>query len=58
MSFSNKDFKTVEEGLGDCQDLNLNVPGLTRDAARSVGCEEGSKKIFFCLKSNQIKRKR
>ena len=58
MSLSNKDFKTVEEGLGDCQDLNLSVPGLTRDAAQSEGCEEGSKKICFCLKSKQIKRKR
>ena len=28
VSFSNKDFKTVEEGLGDHQDLNLSVPGL------------------------------
>ena len=54
MSFSNKDFKTVEEGLRDRDDLNLTVPGLNRDAPQSVGCEEGSKKICFCFKSNQI----
>ena len=35
----NEDFKTVEEVLDDRQDLNLSVP---RDAAESVGCEEGS----------------
>ena len=57
-SFSNEDFKTVEEGLGDLQDSNLSVRGLIRDAAQSVGCEEGSKKICFCFKSKQIKRER
>ena len=58
MSFSNEDFNMVEEGFGDRQDLNLSVPGLTRHAAQSVGCEEASKKICFCFKSKQIKRKR
>ena len=29
VSFTNEYFKTVEEGLGDRQDLNLSVPGLT-----------------------------
>ena len=58
VSFSNEDFKTAEEGIGDRQDLNLSVPGLTRDAAQSVGCQEGNKKIRFCFKSKQIKRKR
>ena len=51
VSFSNEDLKTVEEGLGDRQDLNLSLPGSTRDAAQSVGCDEGSKKICFCFKS-------
>ena len=57
--FSNEDIKTVEEGLaslGDRQDLNLSVPGS--DAAQSVGCEEGSKKIYFCIKSKRINGKR
>ena len=56
MRFSNEDFKTVEDGLGDRQDLNLSFPGLTRDPAQSVGCEEESKKICFCLKSKQIEK--
>ena len=56
VSFSNEDFRTVEEGHGDRQDLNLSAPGLTRDAAGSVGCEEGSKKICFRFNSKQIKR--
>ena len=58
LSFSNEDFKTVEEGLSDRQDLTLRVPGLTRDASQSVRFEEGSKKIYFCFKSKQIKRKK
>ena len=57
LSFSKEDFKTVEEGLGDRQYLNLRVSGLTRDAAQSVGCEKEAKKICFCFKSKQIKRK-
>ena len=35
---SNGNFKTVEEGLGDRQDLNGVF--LDRDAAQSVGCED------------------
>ena len=58
VSFSNEDFKTIEEGLGDRQDLNLSVHGLTRDAAQNMGCEEGSKKICFCFKSKPIKKKK
>ena len=59
MSFSNEGFKTVEGALAIArQDLNLSVPGLTGDAAQSVGCEGGSKKICFCFKFKQIKRKR
>ena len=57
VSFSNEGFKTVEEGLGDREDLNMSIPGLTRDAAESVGCEEGNQKICFCFKSKQIKGK-
>ena len=58
VSFSNEDFKTVEEGLGDRQDFNLGVPWSTRHASQSVGCEEGSKKLCFYFKYKRIKGKR
>ena len=57
VSFFNENFKTAEDVLGDRQDLNLSVPGLTQDTAQGMGCEEGSKKVCFCFKSKQIKRK-
>ena len=57
VSFPNENFKMVEEGLRDRQDLDFSLPGSTRDAAQSVGCEEASKKICFCFESKRIKGK-
>ena len=37
VSFSNEDFKTVEEGLGDHRDLNLSVSGSNQDDAQGGG---------------------
>ena len=30
---------------------------LDQHAAQSVGCEEESKKIYFCIKSKRVKKK-
>ena len=58
VTFSNEDFKMVEDGLqlGDRQDLKLSVPGST--CYSECWCEEESKKIYFCIKSKRIKGKR
>ena len=58
MSFSHKDFKMVEVGLASLAIVKIwTWVFLDQDAAQSVGCEEGSKKIYFCNKSKQIKGK-
>ena len=37
--------------------FELKCPGSTRDAAQSVGCEEGSKNVCFRFKSKRIRGK-
>ena len=55
VSFSNEDFKTVQEGLASLAIVKIwTWAFLDQDAAQSVECEEGSKKISFCFKSKRV----
>ena len=58
VTFSNEDFKMVEDDTASLAIVKIwTWVFLDQHAAQSVGCEEESKKIYFCIKSKQVKKK-
>ena len=58
VTFSNEDFKMVEDGAASFTIVKIwTWVFLDQYAAQSVGCEEESKNIYFCIRSKRVKKK-
>ena len=57
MGFSNENIKMIEEGLGDRQDLNLSLPGLTRVLLKVWDAGRETKRFVSASNLNELRKK-